>query len=165
MVLYQEECLLFIRDNLCFVVFIIVERVMKSEVIIPQSSSPEDIKRRRQIIKDFYAQWISEHPEKTIWNESLGAFIHVKGLSINEILGHAPRSAEATEAQFHLTEILSDARFSERRQPKYGDKNQKSFSIMYLLKWKGCRVLVGYQRSKGEYVLYYISGGQKKAAR
>ena len=79
--------------------------------------------------------------------------------------GHAPRSAEATEVQFHLTEILSDARFSERWQPKYGDKNQKSFSIMYLLKWKGCRVLVGYQRSKGEYVLYYISGGPKKAAR
>ena len=31
---------------------------------------------------------------------------------------------------------------------------------MLLLKWNGIRLLVGYQTTKGEYVLYYISGGK-----
>ncbi len=139
---------------------------MEKEIIIPQGSTPEDIKTRKRIIKELYSQWISDNPSKAIWNESIHAFIHVKGLSINEILGHAPRSTEATLAQFHLSEILSEAFFVSQCPPKHGDKNQKSFSKMLLLKWKKSRILVGYQKAKGEYVLYYISGGQKiKAAR
>ena len=139
---------------------------MEKAVIIPLGKTPEDNKARRQIIKNYYSQWILENPGKAIWNGSLQAYIHVKGTSINEILGHAPRSVEATEAQFHLTEILSEATFVDQWPPKHGDKNQKSFSKMLLLKWKQCRLLVGFQASKSEYVLYYLSGGQKiKAAR
>jgi len=133
---------------------------------LPKGNTPEDNKARRQIIKDFYSQWILENPDKTVWNKSLQGHIHVKGTSINEILGHASRSVEATKAQFHVTEILSDAILVDQLPPKYGDKNQKSFSKMLLLKWKQYRLLVGFQTSKSEYVLYYISGGQKiKAAR
>ena len=54
---------------------------------IPRGNGREDIKARKQIIKDFYANWISEHPDKMIWNKSLKAFIHVKYLSINETAG------------------------------------------------------------------------------
>ena len=139
---------------------------MEKEIVIPQGSTPEDNKARRQIIKDFYSKWIKENPGKSVWNRSLHAYIHVKGISINEILGHAPRSVEATKAQFLLTEILSDAILANQWPPKYGDKNQKIFSKMLFLKWKHCRLLIGFQTSKNEYVLYYISGGQKiKAAR
>lgn len=35
---------------------------------IPTGTSKEDIKVREKIIKDFYARWISEHPDKKIWN-------------------------------------------------------------------------------------------------
>ena len=132
---------------------------------IPRGNSREDIKARRIIIKDFYAKWISEHQDKMVWNKSLEAFILVKNTSINEILGHAPKSVEATAAQFHLTKILSDARLVDRWPPKHGDKNQKIFSTVFLLRWRQCRLLVGFQKSKGEYVLYYISGGQKKKSR
>ena len=138
---------------------------MENEIIIPQGYSAEDNKVRRQIVKDFYAHWILKNPGKMVWNRSLNAYIHVKGSSINEILGHAPRSAESTKVQFHLSEILSDAEYVCRLTPKHGDKNQKAFSKMVLLKWRQCRVLVGFQTTKGEYVLYYVSGGQKKAAR
>ena len=139
---------------------------MEKETVIPQGNTPEDNKARRQIIKEYYSQWILENPGKTVWNESLHAYIHIKWTSINEILGHAPRSVEATKAQFHLTEILSKATFVDQWPPKHGDENQKSFSKMLLFKWKHCRLLVGLQTSKSEYVLYYISGGQKvKAAR
>ena len=114
---------------------------------IPRGNNREDIKARRQIIKDFYAGWIAKHPDKKVWNKSLNAYIHVKNDSINETLGHAPRSAEATEAQTHLTEILSEAVYVESRPPKFGDKNQKKFSKMLLLRWNNCRVLVGKRKT------------------
>ena len=129
---------------------------------IPRGNSRDDIKARRQIIKDFYAAWIAEHPDKKVWNKSLKAYIHVKNLSINESLGHAPRSYEATVAQLHLTEILENAEYFEKRPPKYGDKNQKGFSKMLFLRWRSCRLLVGLQRATGEYIQYYLSGGPKK---
>lgn len=131
---------------------------------IPKGNGREDIKARRLIIKELYASWIAEHPDKKIWNKSLTAYINVKFDSINEALGHAPRSAEATMAQMHLTEVLSDAVFIEERPPKYGDNNQKKFSRILLLRWKSCRLLVGRRKTTGEYVLYYLSGGAKKKA-
>ena len=131
---------------------------------IPQGNTREDNKARRIIIKDFYAHWMSEHPEKKVWNKSLKAYINVKNDSVNEALGHAPRFVEATLAQMHLSEILSDAVYIEKRPPKYGDKNQKKFSKMLFLKWGVSRVLIGQRKTSGEYELYYISGGQKKKA-
>ena len=128
---------------------------------IPQGNSKEDIKARRQIIKDFYAGWIANHPDKKVWNESLGAYITLKNDSVNEILGHAPKSIEATLAQMHLSEILSEAIYYDSRPPKYGDKNQRKFKEMLFLKWRDSRVIVGKRKTTGEYVLYYISGGQK----
>lgn len=58
---------------------------------IPNENSREANKARRIIIKAFYADWISKHPEKKIWNQSLKAYINVKNDSVNEALGHAPR--------------------------------------------------------------------------
>ena len=35
-------------------------------ITIPAGTRKEDIKVREKIIKDFYAKWISEHPDKKI---------------------------------------------------------------------------------------------------
>ena len=51
---------------------------------IPQGNSREEVKLRDQIIKDFYAGWIAENPEKKMWNEDLQDYIFVKYLSITE---------------------------------------------------------------------------------
>ena len=91
---------------------------------IPQGNTPADNKSRRQIIKDFYARWMSEHPDKKVWNKSLKAYIKVNNQSVNEILGHASRSMEATTAQLFLTDILSTAIFVEYRPPKCRNNNQ-----------------------------------------
>lgn len=131
---------------------------------IPQGNSREDNKARRQIIKDFYAHWMSEHPDRKVWNKSLKAFIKVNNQSVNEILGHASRSVEATSAQFYLTDILSNAIFIESRPPKCRNNNQKKFSKMLFLKWESSRVLVGQRKTSGDFELYYISGGQKNKA-
>ena len=45
---------------------------------IPQGNSREEVKLRDQIIKDFYAGWIAENPEKKMWNEDLQDYILVK---------------------------------------------------------------------------------------
>ena len=129
---------------------------------IPLGYSREDNKARKQIIKDFYASWIAKHPEKKVWNNSLGGYIHIKGQSINETAGHASLSFESTQAVFRLTEVLKSATVKETWVPKHGDKNQKPYSEMRLLRWKKCRLIVGYQKTKGEWVQYYIGSEQAK---
>ena len=129
---------------------------------IPRGNSREEIKARKQIIKDFYASWIAHHPDKKVWNNSLKGFIHIKGQSINETAGHAALSYESTQAVFQLTEVLKEATVSETWVPKHGDKNQKPYSEMRLLRWKNYRLIVGYQRSKSEWVQYYIGSEQAK---
>ena len=128
---------------------------------IPQGNTPEDNKARRVIIKEFYAHWMSEHPEKKIWNKSLKANIHVKFQSINETVGHAALSYESTEAVLNLSEVLSHAVLSGTLPKKYNNKNQKPYSKMLLLRWNSCRVIVGLQKSTGEYVQYYV-GSEKE---
>ena len=123
---------------------------------IPRGNSREEIKTRKRIIKNFYADWISEHPDKKVWNKSLNAFIYIKYASINETEGHAAISYESTLAVFHLTEILSHATIAEKWTPKYKDKNQKPYSRLILLRWKSYRLIVGLQKTTGEYVQYYV---------
>ena len=123
---------------------------------IPRGNSREDIKARRQIIKDFYANWIAQHPDKKVWNKSLKAFIHVKFQSINETVGHAALTYDSTIGVMHLTEILSNASVAEKWPVKHNDKNQKPYAKMYLLRWKTYRLIVGLQKTTGEYVQYYV---------
>ena len=134
---------------------------------IPKGSEQKDIKTRRQIIKEFYADWVANNPDKIIWNESLHDNIHVKFSSLNEVLGHAPRSYESTYAFTQLTDILKNAKYVESFSPKPNNQNQKIFFRISILRWREYRVLVGRQKSTGDMVLYYIGSGpkNKKAAR
>lgn len=129
---------------------------MEKEIVIPQGNEPEDNKARKKIIGDFYASWIAENPDKIVWNKCLHAYNHVKGQSINETKGHASLSYNSTSAVFHLTEILANATITEKWTPKHNDKNQKPYSQMILMRWKTYRLIVGFQKSLGEYVQYYV---------
>ena len=85
---------------------------------IPIGRTKEEIKTREKIIKDFYAKWITEHPEKKVFNVSLAKYICVKFLSINETYEKAARNCESTMAVFRLTEILQNATFVEELPAK-----------------------------------------------
>ena len=124
---------------------------------IPRGNSREDIKTRKQIIKDFYATWIAEHPEKKVWNKSLKAEIHVKYLSINETVGHASGTYESTDAVLSLTEILENAKVVTRKQKKQEDKNQKMFSQIIILMSGPIKLTVGRHKNTGEYIQYCIT--------
>ena len=124
---------------------------------IPTGKTRPEIRAREKIIKDFYAKWISVNPSKSVWNKSLKADIKVKQISYNETHEHAARSYESTMAVFQLTEILSKAVKVTSGPKKEGNKNQKAFSRMITLRYKHIRLIVGYQKSTGEYVQYSIS--------
>ena len=131
---------------------------------VPKGTSREDIKLRRQMIKDFYASWCAEHPDKRVWNQSLKAYIHVKFQSINETAGQASVSYESTCAVLRLTEILENAVFDKTKPAKTNDKNQRAFDQMAFLYHKGIRLLVGHQKSTSEYVQYCITAKKIKPA-
>ena len=124
---------------------------------IPKGKTRPEIKVREQIIKEFYARWIAENPSKSVWNKSLKAEIKIKGLSYNETIEHAARSYESTLAVFQLTDILSKAVKESSKPKKQNDRNQKSFSRVIIMRYKQIRLVVGFQKSKNEYVQYSIS--------
>jgi hypothetical protein len=124
---------------------------------IPKGKTRPEIKVREQIIKEFYARWIAENPSKSVWNKSLKAEIKIKGLSYNETIEHAARSYESTLAVFQLTDVLSKAVKESSKPKKQNDRNQKSFSRVIIMRYKQIRLVVGFQKSKNEYVQYSIS--------
>ena len=128
---------------------------------IPRGNSREDIKARRQIIKDLFAEWISVHPDKKVWNKSLKSYIHIKYLSINETLGYAPLSYEATKAITEITELLSYSKVKVIRPAKKNDKNQRPFSDMVTLIYKEVHLMVGKQRTTNEFVMYSVTKKQR----
>ena len=128
---------------------------------IPAGRAKEDIKVREKLIKDFYAQWIAEHPEKKIWNRNLGAFINVKFLSINETYEKASRSYESTLAVFRLTEILEGAVKLGEQPAKRNTRNQKQFEKLLIMKYGEVKLTVGLQRSNQDLVQYCITVRQQ----
>ena len=93
----------------------------------------------------------------------MNAVIKVKGISINETYEHAARSYESTLAVMDLTEILSNAVIVSHGPHKSDDINQKAFSEIYVMRYKGIRLIVGYQPSKGDYVQYSITSSSNNS--
>lgn len=126
---------------------------------IPIGRTKEDIKAREKVIKDFYAQWISDNPEKKVFNVHLKQYIHVKFLSINETYEKAARNYESTLAVLRLTEILRNAVMlpNSERPAKRDTKNQKQFEKMFIMQLGDIKLTVGLQRSNQELVQYCIS--------
>ncbi|MBO7142526.1 MAG: hypothetical protein J6V76_05415 [Bacteroidales bacterium] len=133
---------------------------------IPTGHTKEDIKAREKIIKDFYAKWISENPEKKIFNVHLKQYILVKFLSINETYEKASRNYESTLAVMQLSEILANAEPlpSAEKAAKKNTKNQKQFSKLLIMKYKDIKLTIGLQRSNQDLVQYCISVPQKNKA-
>lgn len=123
---------------------------------IPKGRTRPEIKIREKIIKDFYAKWISEHPDKSITNKNLNSKICIKYLSINETYAKASRSYTSTLAVFRLTEILENAILIEEVTPK-NNKNQKQFEKILYMKYENIKLTVGLQRTRQEHVQYCIT--------
>ena len=106
---------------------------------IPKGRTKEEIKAREKLIKEFYAQWIAEHPDKRILNIALGKYICVKFLSINETYEKAARSYESTLAVLRLTEILQNATFVAELLAKQNTRNQKQFEKLLVMQYENIK--------------------------
>ena len=124
---------------------------------IPTGRTKEEIKIREQLIKDFYTQWISAHPDKKVLNNALGKYICVKFLSINETYEKASRSYESTLAVFRLTDILQNATLVEEIPAKRNTRNQKQFEKLLVMRYENIKLTVGLQRSNHDLVQYCIT--------
>lgn len=124
---------------------------------IPRGHTKAEIKAREKLIKDFFVKWVTEHPEKRVWNKDLVAFIHVKFLSINETYEKAARNYKSTNAVFQLTNILEGAVKIGEQPTKRNVVNQKKFEKMIIMTFGDVKLTVGLQRLSQEYVLYCIT--------
>lgn len=123
---------------------------------IPMGRTKQEIKIREKIIKNFYAKWIAEHPEKAIMNRFLKNRILVKYQSINETYSKASRTYASTKAVFQLTEILENSTLVEEVTPKK-NKNQKQYLKLLYMRYKNIKLTVGLQRSNNDLVQYCIT--------
>jgi len=124
---------------------------------IPAGSSRDDVRSRDKAIKDFYAQWISENPDKKIWNQDLQDFIMVKFVSIQETAEKAARKYESTLAVFRLSELLEKSKKVAEVPIKPGTQNQKPFLKLLIMQLDDIKITVGVQKTTGDKVQYCIT--------
>ena len=126
-------------------------------------NTPEDFKSRKKFIMDFYAQWITENPERHIFNKSLNSFIEVRYLSMNETSGHASLSYKSTLAVTFLTEVLENAvRKGKPLEPKKDNKKQRRFSKIYIMEYEKTdfgkiKLTVGILRGSEQKIQYCVT--------
>ncbi|GHT08953.1 hypothetical protein FACS189426_05880 [Bacteroidia bacterium] len=136
---------------------------------IAVGNTAEDYKSRKKFISDFYAQWIASNTTKHIYNKSLGCFIEVKYLSINETSGKAAYNYKSTLAVSYLTEILENAKVKKDKlggiffeMPKQNVRNQERFSKIFTMFYEKptfgkIKLTVGELRGSGQKVQYCIT--------
>lgn len=128
-----------------------VEIVIKIDAAaIPKGDSEEDVKKREKIIGEFYKQWSQlkrgnckencrycKNSCRKVFNESLGEYIYVKGISVTDTVEHASKSYHSTLAVLHLDYILKSA--VSKGKPVNTDpmcKNQNQFEKMQKMECK-----------------------------
>ena len=129
---------------------------------IPKGLTKEDVKARKKIITDFYAQWNASNPAKRIYNVDLQNFIYVRFLSMQETAEHASLRYNSTKAVTFLTEILELATIKSRTKPKIGVANQKRFEEVITMEYKKMglgkiKLTVGVLRGSKQHIQYCIT--------
>ena len=102
---------------------------------IPRGQTKEDIKIRKKMIMDFYANWNAANPAKCVYNVNIQEFIHIRFLSMQETAEHASLQYKSTKAITYLTEILELAVIKTRTKPKPGITNQKRFEEIIIMEY------------------------------
>jgi hypothetical protein len=103
------------------------------------------------------------NPTKRIYNVSLGSFIEVKFLSIQETASKAAIRYKSTLAVTYLTEILEKAvKKGNPQEPKKDNEKQKRFSKIFILEYERERfgkikLTVGELRGSGQKIQYCIT--------
>ncbi|MGM9796197.1 MAG: hypothetical protein ACI3ZY_01205 [Parabacteroides sp.] len=130
--------------------------------MIPEGNTLDEIKRRAQIIRDFYREWKAKNPSQRKYNLSLKEYINIRMVSIVETSEHAAKSYLSTLAVLQLDAILVGARRVSQRKTKPGNKNQQPFERMLIMEYElvgigTVKMTVGVRRRTQEKVQYCIT--------
>lgn len=130
---------------------------------IPIGTSKDDIKKREEIIYNFYDKWFEANPTKKVFNIHLKEYINVRYISVNETARHAAKQYLSTLAVLQLDSILAIAKqFGAQKPIKEGVKNQQKFSKMIDMRCSlagigNIKLIVGVKRQSKEKVQYCIT--------
>ena len=135
--------------------------------MIPEGNTLDDIKRRTQIIRDFYREWKVKNPSQRKYNLSLKEYINIRMVSIVETSEHAAKKYLSTLAVLQLDAILVGARMVSQRKTKPGNKNQQPFERMLIMEYElvgigTVKMTVGVRRRTQEKVQYCITAISNK---
>ena len=135
---------------------------MDSNIIIPKGNCVEEIKQREKIIRDFYHKWKEVNPSQQRYNLSLKEYINIRMVSIIETSEHTAKSYLSTLAVLQLDAILIGAKKVSICKIKEGNKNQRPFERMMIMKFELIgigivKMTVGIRRRTREKVQYCIT--------
>lgn len=129
---------------------------------IPTGDSVEDRRERQKIIFSFYRHWRETHPEMRMFNSSLGDWIYVRHISVDETAGHASLTYLSTLAVLQLDTIMRDAVYVGEKAARSETKNQTQFTKMIQLRHTlpgigRVRLMVGVKKHSKTKVQYCIT--------
>ena len=99
---------------------------------IPQGETSEEIKKRVDIIWNFYQDWKKDNPSQRVYNHKLKDYINVRQISIDETARHASKRYLSTLAVLQLDAILSCARIVKTGKTEKRS-NQRQFKAMIVM--------------------------------
>lgn len=128
---------------------------------IPIGNSPEEIKKREEIIWVFYKEWKTDNPKQRIYNHRLKDYINVRQISIDETARHAAKRYLSTLAVLQLDAILSCAKLVKIGKVE-NRSNQKQFKAMLVMQYEcpgigSVKLLVGVRHKTLLKVQYCIT--------
>ena len=102
---------------------------------IPRGDSPEDIKKRSEIIWNYYQSWKENNPAQKVYNHRLKDYINVRQISISETACHASKRYLSTLAVLQLDAILACARLIKTVKTEKRN-NQMRFKAMLIMTYE-----------------------------
>ncbi|MCQ2131375.1 MAG: helix-turn-helix domain-containing protein [Bacteroidales bacterium] len=129
---------------------------------IPTGNSVEEMRTRKKLIWRFYEQWKTEHPELSVYNNSIKENINIRHISIEETSGHASLTYLSTLAVLQLDQILQNAKLVSEKHVKGATHNQRMFTKIilmehYIVGIGRVKLTVGVRRSDNTKVQYCIT--------
>lgn len=95
----------------------------------------EEVKKRSDIIWNFYQEWKTENPNQRVYNHRLKDYINVRKISIDETARHASKKYLSTLAVLQLDAILSCAKLIKTGKTEKR-ANQQEFKAMLVMMYE-----------------------------
>ena len=137
---------------------------------IPRGDTPEEKRRRQNLIYEFYQEWKRRNPDQKKYNIVLKEDINIRAVSLDETAAQASQTYLSTLAVLQLDAILTNAWLVKKVPSKPKSKNQRSFESMLIMEYVcpgvgRVKMTVGVKRSdklKVQYCITAIDAGKIK---